>query len=162
MALVRARTHIEEPAERVFQVLTDWEGQAAWMTDARDVRVVGARRAGSGVRLRVPTDIAFSFVVVDELVVTDWVAPKRVAVRHEGRWIRGHGAFELERNDPHGTVFTWWEEVDVPFGQLGELLARLLVVPYTTWVFRTSLANLKRVCESRAVRPRSGAPAALA
>ena len=66
--------------------------------------------------------------------------------------IRGTGAFELAP-DTDGTALTWWEEIDVPLGRLGEVSARLAVVPIVTHVFRRSLAGLKRVCESRAVRP---------
>lgn len=151
MARIEATTHIEAPIERVWETLTDWEGQPRWMADARSVEVRTAHREGTGVVLRCATDIA-GVVVDDDMEITEWEEPRLIGVRHLGNIIRGVGAFELEPTS-HGTRLLWWEEYDAPLGGLGESLATLLVVPYVRRVFRASLAGLKRACQSDSVRP---------
>jgi uncharacterized membrane protein len=151
VARIEATTHIEAPVAQVWEVLLDWERQPDWMVDARSVEVTSEHREGPGVVLSCATDIA-GFVVSDEMETTEWEDERVIGVRHTGWLIRGVGAFELEPT-PSGTHFVWWEEVDPPLGAVGEMGATLLVVPIVRRVFRRSLANLKRVCESRAVRP---------
>lgn len=152
MARIEATTHVEASPARVWQVLTDWEEQPRWMADARSVIVTSPEREGVGVVLRCRTVIAAGLVITDEMVTTDWQPERVLAVRHLGRLIRGVGAFELSPT-PHGTRLLWWEEIDPPLGALGEAVATLLVVPWVRRVFRTSLAGLKRVCESAGVHP---------
>lgn len=151
MARIEAITHIEAPPKRVWDVLVDWEGQTSWMRDALEVEVLSDHREGPGVVVRCRTNIAGA-AVDDHMETTEWVEHEIIGVRHTGRVIRGIGAFELEPT-AHGTKFTWWEEIDTPGGDLGDALVGVLVVPWIRRVFRTSLAGLKRVCESRSVRP---------
>lgn len=151
MARIEATTHIEAPIERVWEVLVDWEEQPRWMVDARSVEVRTSHRQGTGVVLRCATDIA-GFVITDDMEITEWEPPRLIGVHHLGRIIRGVGAFELEPT-AHGTRLVWWEEMDAPFGPVGEALATLLVVPYVRRVFRASLAGLKRASQAHSVRP---------
>ena len=146
MARIEERVRIEAPPQRVWQVLTDWEGQSRWMADARSVVVLSAHREGTGVVIRCATDL-LGLVVDDDMEVTDWCAGERIAIRHLGRIIRGTGAFELSALPDGATRFVWWEEIGVPFGRLGDTVAGLLVVPWVSRVFRGSLTALKRVCE---------------
>lgn len=152
MARIEVSTHIETPVGRVWEVLTDWEAQPAWMVDARSVAITSEHRHGPGVVLRCRTDIVAGLVITDEMETTEWVERRIVGVRHTGWLVRGVGAFELEPTDA-GVHFTWWEEVDAPLGPIGEVAATLLVVPYVRRIFRRSLSNLKRVCETESVRP---------
>lgn len=152
MARIEATTHIEAEPARVWEVLVDWERQPRWMRDARSVTVQSPHREGVDVVVRCRTDIAGGLVVNDDMVTTEWKEPEVMAVRHVGRLIRGVGAFELSPT-PYGTRFTWWEEVDAPFGPLGEAVANVALVPAVRRVFRSSLAALKRVCESTSIRP---------
>lgn len=151
MARIEVTTHVEAPPVRVWEVLTDWEGQPRWMVDALDVIVLSDKREGVGVVVRCPTNI-MGVVVVDDLEVTEWVEPRVLSVRHLGRVIRGLGSFELAETR-YGTHLTWWEEIEVPGGEVGDALAGALLVPWVSRTFRASLARLKRVCESRAVGP---------
>ncbi|MGI8575330.1 MAG: SRPBCC family protein [Egibacteraceae bacterium] len=151
MARIEAATHIEAPPARVWQVLIDWEGQARWMQDAEQVEVISERREGVGVVIRAKTDL-FGLTIDDDMEVTEWEPERVLGVRHLGRIIQGVGAFELVPTS-YGVHFTWWEEVDPPLGPVGELGAQLVVVPLIERVFRRSLAGLKRVAESRSVRP---------
>ena len=156
MARIEVSTHSEAPPTRVWQVLVDWESQPRWMVDARSVTVLTPTRAGTGVVLRCETDILAGLVVTDDMVVTEWRPPRSLAVRHLGRLIRGVGAFELEPA-AEGTHITWWEEVEAPFGGVGDAVAQVLVLPRTRRLFQASLANLARVAEARTAAPRGKA-----
>lgn len=151
MARIEATTHIEAEPARVWEVLVDWESQPLWMKDARSVTVLSPHREGPGVVLRCQTNIAGA-VVRDDMTVSEWEPERILGMRHLGLVIRGVGAFELEPTRV-GTQFTWWEEIEVPLGGVGEALAQTLIAPLVVRVFRQSLAGLKRVCESSAVRP---------
>ncbi len=132
----------------VWGLLVDWERQAEWMVDARAVEVTSAGRKGVGVRLKVPTRV-LAITIDDVLEVTGWNEPRRLEVRHVGPLVSGKAAFELSTAE-RGTRVTWWEEVDVPLGVVGELGAALLVRPYLAWLFRRSLDNFARLCEREA------------
>lgn len=147
MARIEVDVHIASPPEHVWSLLADWEAQPRWMADARSVTVLSPQREGRGTVVRCMTDIAGGLVVTDDMVVTEWDPPRTLAIRHLGRLIRGVGAFELEPARA-GTRFTWWEEVDPPFGGLGEAAATVVVVPLVRRVFRASLADLKRLAEA--------------
>ncbi len=151
MARIEAATHVEATSARVWQVLIDWEGQARWMQDAEQVEVLSGRREGVGVVIRAKTDL-FGLSVDDNMEVTEWEPERILGVRHLGRVFSGVGAFELIPTS-YGVHLVWWEELDPPLGAVGELAAQLFVVPVVERVFRRSLASLKRVAESRSVRP---------
>lgn len=157
MARIEVNTHIETPPERVWEVLVDWESQPRWMADARTVTVLSPQRTGTGTVLRCRTDLA-GLVVTDDMQISEWEEHRLVGVRHLGRLIRGVGAFQLEPT-PHGTHLLWWEEIDPPLGAVGEALTQVLVAPFVARTARRSVANLKRLCESRAVRPHDPPPA---
>jgi carbon monoxide dehydrogenase subunit G len=152
VARIEVSTHVEAPPERVWALLVDWEAQPAWMVDARSVTVLTPGREGNGTILRCMTDIAGGLVVTDDMVVTEWDPPRTLAMRHLGRLIRGVGAFELEATGD-GTRLTWWEEVEAPFGGLGETVTSLAVVPSVRRLFRASLAGLKQRAEAAASKP---------
>ncbi len=151
MARIEASTHIAAPTSRVWDRLTDWEAQAEWMTDVRSLEVRSAHRQGIGVTVRLRTDIALGVVVTDELTTTEWRVGERLGVRHSGPLYSAVGAFELEAT-PTGTLITWWDELRVPLGTLGDAAVGLLVVPFARRVFRHSLANFKALCERPARR----------
>lgn len=145
MSLFRAVTHIEAPPARVWALLTDWERSGSWMVDATTVEVLGDRRAGRGTRLRATTILA-GVRLVDEMIVTGWEELRLVQVLHR-RWpLRGVAWFEI-RPTASGTWFEWAEELDPPFGPLGEIGGAVLRGPIERMLAR-SAARLKRAAES--------------
>jgi uncharacterized protein YndB with AHSA1/START domain len=152
VARIEASTHIEVAPARVWEVLTDWESQPQWMQDAHSVTVRTTQREGVGVALRCKMNVAAGLFVADDMVTTDWDDGRLIAIRHTGRLIHGVGAFEL-RPTPWGTRLVWWEEVEAPFSAVGEAVAELAVVPVIRRRFRSSLAALKRLCESPGATP---------
>lgn len=152
MARIEVATHIAASPERVWDVLTDWEGQTRWMRDARAVTVLSPHGDGIGVVVRCMTRIAGGLTVTDDLVTTRWERPHILEVRHLGWLIRGVAAFDLEAV-AGGTRLVWWEEIDPPAGALGEAVANAAVVPLVARVFRGSLVDLRGICEGSSVRP---------
>ncbi len=145
MAYFRVTATIDAKPARVWELLADWEGSAAWMVDATTVEVVGEQRAGVGTRVRAVTRIA-GIALEDRLEVVGWQEDRLLAVMHVGWPIRGLAWFEIGPTE-HGTWFEWAEELDPPLGPLGELGGRILRRPIER-VLGKSLAKLKRLAET--------------
>lgn len=146
MARIEVATHVEAPPGRVWAALVDWEGQRRWRSGVRSVTVRGDQREGVGTtlryRLRAP--------VIDrdiKVMVTDWEPPQRLGARCEGVLAGGVGAFELSET-AHGTLVSWWREIDAPLDGLGEAVGTVLVVPAARRAARHSLARLKARAEA--------------
>jgi uncharacterized membrane protein len=144
MALLRVTTHIDVPPARVWDVLLDWEGSAAWMVDATTVRVLGEQREGVGARVEAVTTIA-GIALTDVMEVTRWETGRLIQVHHRGWPIRGVAWFEIAPSGD-GTRFDWAEELDPPLGPLGELGA-LVLRRGIERVLRRSLVKLRRIAE---------------
>ena len=147
MPRFEVRTLIDAPIERVWALLADWEGSAAWMVDATTVEVIGSLREGAGTRVRAVTRIA-GIPLTDEMTVKRWEAPRLMVVKHHRAPIRGLAWFELTPSD-RGVVFDWVEEIDPPLGPLGELGGVVLRRPIAA-VLAKSARKLKVLAEGRA------------
>jgi hypothetical protein len=145
VAYFRVATHIEAVPARVWEVLADWEGSAAWMVDATTVEVLGDRREGVGTKIRAVTTIA-GVKLVDVMEVVRWEDERLIAVMHHGWPIRGLAWFEIRPTET-GTWFEWAEELDPPLGPLGEL-GGLLLKRAIERVLRKSVAKLKGLAEA--------------
>ncbi len=145
MARVETVTHVEAPPERVWGTLVDWELPPAWLTEGRTLSVDVAVH-GVGTEVRRTSTLAFGLKVHDRMVLTDWEPERLLGIRHDGSALRGVGALELTPT-PHGTRVEWWEEVETPFGALGETLATVFAVPWARRGLRKRLAGLKRQAE---------------
>jgi len=131
---------------RVWDVLTDWERQASWMPDVAWIRLVGSERA-LGARLEVRTKVFGIPLVTDQVRVTAWEPPRRLAIDHVGVVV-GVGEWHLESTEG-GTRFVWYESFRMPPPILGDL-ASLLYSPYQRSMLRRSIRNLKRLVEASA------------
>jgi carbon monoxide dehydrogenase subunit G len=137
------RTVLHASPERVWGVLSDWEGQASWMPDVAWIRVLGPHQ-GLGARLAVRTKVLGVPAVTDELRVTLWDPPRRLAVEHHGL-VRGGGEWFLEPSKG-GTLFIWRESFRMPPPVLGDL-ALWAYSPIQRRTLRRSLGNLRRLVE---------------
>ena len=81
---------IGAPAQRVWDVLTDWSVHHEWMLLTR---AEGGRAEGESVA-------AFTGIgpigFLDTMTITVWEPPQRAVVRHTGRVVRGSGSFEVQ------------------------------------------------------------------
>lgn len=145
MARFRVSVHIDAPLPRVWELLADWEGSAAWMVDATTVEVVGSRREGVGTHVRAVTRIA-GVPLTDEMVVTAWEPPQTIEVMHVGWPIKGPAWFSIAP-EGDGTRFEWLEELEPPLGPIGEAGGRILRRPIER-VLRASALKLKALAEA--------------
>ncbi len=143
MRIVEAAVFGSTP-QRTWEVLSDWERQASWMPDVAWIRVRGADR-GEGAILEVRTRVFGIPTLTDEVAVTAWDPPRRLAVEHRGP-VKGSGGWRLEPFGA-GTRFTWTEELRLPFGPLGELALRAYG-PVQRALLRRSIRNLRALCEA--------------
>jgi hypothetical protein len=146
MARLDLRVFIRATPERVWEVISDLEGQRRWMVDLRDLSVVGGEPGGLGTQVQVTSELFGLPLVKDKMTITVWDPPHRLDVRHAGSF-SGTGSFLLEPVRG-GTVFTWIEDFRSPLGPLGELGFSLVVGPHLRRVFRRSMNNVRRLAES--------------
>ena len=124
----------------LWEVLIRWEDQARWLKDADSVRVLGSRREGIGVRLAVKTRVLNVPLFTEQVEVTFWDPPRRLAIGHRS-FVRGVGTWELAREGA-GTRFTWTEELSLPVPLVGEL-ALLVYRPFMRRLMRRGLESLR-------------------
>ena len=127
---------IEEPIERVWAALADWESQGDWMLQTR-VDVTSDIREGVGTTIAAFTGIG-KLGVMDHMVVTSWQPPNICDVLHTGKIIKGTGRFELVAIDAETTRFNWSEEILAPRAVF------LLIAPGLYAGVRISLTKLGR------------------
>jgi len=140
---VSVSRYVRASPEATFATVMDWARQGRWIpltatrvldsTPAVGQRVVA--RTGVG-------PLAFD----DPMTVTLWDPPRRCEVIHNGRVVRGTGAFIVD-SAPGGSTFVWEERVIVPGGPLAPLiwpLGRLVTRASLGWAQR----RLARLVES--------------
>lgn len=140
---LRTSVVVEAPPERIWPLLADLEGQPAWMTDLRAVRIETPGPVGVGTRA-VGTVCIAGICVLDPIEVTAFDPPTHFAIEHRGRF-RGSGLLRIEALDGGASLVTWDEVLWAP------LLPRvwwLLARPILGRVFAGDLARLRAMAES--------------
>ena len=143
MLLYRASVRIDAPPERVWEWLADWDRSSQWIMGTI-VEVVGSQREGVGARTRAVTRIA-GIKLVDEMSVTRWEPPRLIEVRHHRKPVLGDAWFEVVPVDG-GSQVEWVEDLELPFGRLGELGGSVMRAP-VEWGLRKSLRRLRVLIE---------------
>jgi carbon monoxide dehydrogenase subunit G len=138
------QAYLRATPKRVWEVLSDWERQATWMPDVSWIRVVGSERE-LGARLEVRTKVFGIPVATDQVRVTAWEPPRRLAVEHIGVVV-GVGEWRLEPVEI-GTRFTWYERFRMPPPVLGDV-ALWVYSPFQRFMLRRSVRNLKQLVQS--------------
>ena len=126
MITVSAAKVMSGTAAQVWDVITDWEGQRAWVP-LTAVEVRSDQRTGVGTRC-----LAFSgwhlgpvsLGLPDHFVVIEWDPPHRLVVQHVGPAFVGDGVFELTERDGE-THVRLTEHVLTPAGRAGDLALRI-------------------------------------
>ncbi len=144
MPELRVRTDVAAPARRVWDVMAHWDSHADWMIGTS----VQAFGAGRGARLVARTGVG-PVGFLDQMVITDWDPPRRCAVEHTGRLVRGTGGFEVTALDGERARVIWWERLEPPVLVPGWLfrLGWPLVRPVARLGLRYSLRRLARLVE---------------
>ncbi|MGQ0825234.1 MAG: SRPBCC family protein [Actinomycetota bacterium] len=144
---IRVGVTIDAPPSAVWDVLEPIERHTEWMSDAQSITFTGDRTRGVGTRFDCVTKIG-PFHTLDRMVVTEWVAGRRMGIEHHGL-VTGRGHFSLtRRRRTNGTRFIWTERLRFPWwlgGPVGAFAAR----PILRRIWRANLGTLKYLVESR-------------
>ncbi len=144
---LRVDLAINAPAQKVWDVIADWEGQSAWMLQTK-VFLTSEKAEGVGVTIEAFTGPLYRIYprakflgVLDLMKVTLWEPPTRCDVLHYGSIIKGTGTFEVEAVDEGSSIFHWSEEIEAPW------LLFILMRPFILAGVRISLARFRRLLE---------------
>ncbi|WP_422785660.1 SRPBCC family protein [Pseudonocardia spirodelae] len=148
---------VNVPADVLWEVVSDLEGQSEWMLGTT-VEITAGDGRSVGTELRAVTG-AGPLGVADTMRVTEWTEPpaggageRRIVVTHTGTVIKGDGVFAVVELGPQRSRFLWTELLDLPLGALGRL-GWPLVRP----AFRAGVAHsLRKMAEATEDRYRSG------
>nr|WP_224389924.1 SRPBCC family protein [Pseudonocardia sp. ICBG1293] len=148
---------VNVPADVLWEVVSDLEGQSDWMLGTTVAITAGDGRS-VGTELRAVTGVG-PLGVADTMRVTEWTEPpagtageRRIVVTHTGTVIRGDGVFAVLELGPARSRFVWTELLDLPLGALGRL-GWPLVRP----AFRAGVAHsLRGMAERTEDRHRAG------
>ncbi len=141
---IRTFVVIEAPIERVWAELVDIPGQSRWQTEMKDIRILTPGPIGVGTKAEADIRI-FGVEVTDPVEVTEFAAPTRFAIRHDGTF-HGTGVIELSPSaDGRATVVTWDETLVPPLlPELGGLVQR----PLLASIFQADLHRFRELLES--------------
>jgi hypothetical protein len=110
MTTLSVSVDVDAPAERTWDVVTDWERQGEWMP-MTDVRVSADSPIGIGAKISARSGVGpASFV--DPMVIDVWQPPYRCEVVHLGKVVTGRGVFLIEDLPDGRSRFTWQEVLD--------------------------------------------------
>lgn len=135
---VTAQVTVAADPTRVWQAAVDWPSQHRWIPATR---VHGGQGLGARVTGRTGLGPAG---FTDPMVITEWDPPRRCAVRHTGRLVRGLGIFEVI---PRGAVseFRWAEHLQLPLPPAAGRPVALLLGPLARGALALSLRRFARL-----------------
>jgi Polyketide cyclase / dehydrase and lipid transport len=131
---------IDAPAQRTWDVVTDWARQGEWMPMTA-VRVGAGDVNGIGAKLSARSGVGpASFV--DPMVIDVWEPPYRCEVVHLGKVVTGRGIFVVEPLPDGRSRFTWSEVLD---SEGARKVIDLVGLPPTRALLNVALRRLARL-----------------
>jgi carbon monoxide dehydrogenase subunit G len=137
---------VRRPVQTVWDALSDWERQSAWIIATR-VRSTLQDGRGVGGGIEAWTGVG-PLGFLDVMVVSEWEPPHRCTVEHVGKFVRGSGGFQVSDLGGGRSRVLWWERVEIPFGAAGRVGWRV-VRPVAQWGVLASLKRFRRIVEGR-------------
>lgn len=137
---------VRRPVQTVWDALSDWERQSAWIIATR-VRSTLQDGQGVGGGIEAWTGVG-PLGFLDVMVVSEWEPPHRCTVEHVGKFVRGSGGFQVSDLGGGRSRVLWWERVEIPFGAAGRVGWRV-VRPVAQWGVLASLKRFRRIVEGR-------------
>jgi hypothetical protein len=110
---------IKASQEEVFKKVVDWESQGDWMLGTKVSRTKNNGQ-GLGGEIVAWTGI-WKFGFNDPMVITQWIEPKIVDVKHLGKVVKGTGSMVVEKIDEKNSKFIWSETIELPLGIVGRI-----------------------------------------
>jgi uncharacterized protein YndB with AHSA1/START domain len=147
MSTVQAKTEIQAPIERVWEVVMNPDRLKDWVTIHRAVKDVSSRPLQQGATMDQVLHVrGVSFRV--HWTLTEVNPPDRA--EWEGRgpaYSRARIRYELSRNGDQATVFEYTNEFTTPGGRLGNVASRVFVRGASEREAQSSLERLKALLE---------------
>ena len=146
MRPIELTIEIDRPAEQVWAGLIDWPTHGAWMPMTKVEVVGGGAGHGDGERIVARTGLG-PLGFADRMTITEWDPPRRLAVDHTGRLIKGTAWFEVQPLSERRSRVVWCEALVAPFGAPGRLLTPFLslgtrvVIGWALWRYNRYLAR---------------------
>lgn len=110
---------VKASQQKVFDKIVDWESQGQWMLGTK---VSGTKNNGQGLGGEINAWTGFWKIGFnDPMVITQWIEPKIVDVKHIGRVVKGTGSMVVEKIDENNSRFIWSESINLPFGFIGKI-----------------------------------------
>jgi len=110
---------VKASQQKVFDKIVDWESQGQWMLGTK---VSGTKNNGEGLGGEINAWTGFWKIGFnDPMVITQWIEPKIVDVKHIGRLVKGTGSMVVEKIDENNSRFIWSESINLPFGFIGKI-----------------------------------------
>ncbi len=131
---------IAAPPGAVWLELIDFANSVEWMRDAKRVTFTSPQRHGVGTEFECLTSVG-PLRTRDKMRVTEWEAPRVLAVEHTGI-VRGVGSFRLKPRRGGATRVIWSEQLQMPWwmgGPVGALAAR----PILRRIWKGNLRRLR-------------------
>jgi Polyketide cyclase / dehydrase and lipid transport len=145
MTTLSVSVDIDAPAERTWDVVTDWKRQGEWMP-MTNVRVSADTAVGVGAKISARSGKgAASFV--DPMVIEVWEPPHRCEVLHLGKVVTGRGVFIVDALPGNRSRFTWQEVLD---SDGARKVMDLVGLPPTRMLLNIALRRLARIVASEA------------
>ena len=124
--------------EEIWRTAVDWPRQHEWMWGTR-------ARGGHGIGAEVTGWTGIGAVgFTDPMVITEWDPPRRCAVRHTGRVVRGTGVFEVAARGSR-CEFRWTEYLQLPGPPAVGRLVGGVIRPLAQLGLRSSLRRFARL-----------------
>ena len=110
---------VKASQQKVFDKIVDWESQGQWMLGTK---VSGTKNNGQGLGGEINAWTGFWKIGFnDPMVITQWIEPKIVDVKHIGQIVKGTGSMVVEKVDENNSRFIWSESINLPFGFIGKI-----------------------------------------
>ena len=139
-AVLSVTVPVAAPVDVVFAAMVDLPSQERWMVLTRLYPVESAVAVPEvGSRIAALTGLG-GMGVLDTMTVTVFEPPHRWETEHTGNAFKGKGIFRVEPG-PTGSLVTWVEEVELPFGIFGRV-GWLAARPVVRWGLTASLRRL--------------------
>jgi uncharacterized protein YndB with AHSA1/START domain len=148
---VQRSVEIAAPPERVWPFLVEPNGILKWCITFRRFDYVGDQRSGVGTPIYIEEKVDGPLPLMRlNFEVTEWVEKERLAFRMtSGAVVRAYEqSWTIESTDS-GSRFTFFEEVELPFGILGRIIG-LIGQRSSNATVGKMLAILKDLVEGKA------------
>src|SRR6266487_2407734 len=145
---IAAGVLIRAAPQHVWDLAVDWSRQHEWIWATN---VAGGH--GPGARVTGWTGIG-PVGFTDTMVITEWDPPRRCAVAHTGKLVRGSGVLEVLPRGAGAAEFRWVERIVLPLPPAAGRLAAAVIGPAARLGLGSSLHRFARLFPA-APRPAS-------